>query len=282
MNRRLKTKGVPAVPHRKQRRKRGIVPTGGQAPLSAKELKRHARLLAEGKPMSGRCGAFVYYMRNGKQCWHRYCVPKDPRTLAQQRSRARFGAASKTWSEDGLLTEAHRDEWYADGARKRSRPRLGSSGPLTGQQHYIGRNSTRNQRDSEMLLHPHQRKQEKAKSKGLRPELTAQVHKFQHVTRPTSGTRRAHAVAARSIRRVLGGYATKPKTRQLISQVPRLQMFTRPTSGRRRTHTRAVPVQRQWKTRVASRHSRLGLLKHSPRLRKGRRNVHQLKLRRGG
>jgi hypothetical protein len=39
MNRRQKTKGVPAVPRRKCRRKRGIIPTGGMAPLSPKALK---------------------------------------------------------------------------------------------------------------------------------------------------------------------------------------------------------------------------------------------------
>jgi hypothetical protein len=54
------TKGVPAVTRRKHRRKRGIVPTGGMAPLSVKELRRHARLLAQGKPLSGRSGPFVY------------------------------------------------------------------------------------------------------------------------------------------------------------------------------------------------------------------------------
>ena len=87
-------KGVPAVRQKKQRRKRGIAPTGGMVPLSPKELKQHARLLAQGKPLSGRSGPFVYYMRNGRLCWRRYVVPEDPGTARQRRSRAAFRAAS--------------------------------------------------------------------------------------------------------------------------------------------------------------------------------------------
>jgi hypothetical protein len=141
------------------------------AVLGVKELALHARLKAVGKPKSGRIGAFAYYMKKGRLCWHRYVVPQDPRTARQAHSRAAFAAASKTWSEGSRLTEAHLDEWCADGAKRQSRPRLGQSGPLTGQQNYIGRNCTRNQRDCEMLLHPRQREQEKVKNKALRPEL---------------------------------------------------------------------------------------------------------------
>ena len=186
MNRRPKTKGVLAVSRRKRRRKRGIVPTGGMAPLSPKELKQHARLLAEGKPMSGRSGPFVYYMLNRKQCWRRYSVPQDPRTARQQRSRAAFRAASKTWSQAETLTGKQRDAWYTDGAKRQSRSRLGQSGPLTGQQNYIGRNCTRKQRDYRLLSHPPQQEQAKAKHKRLKSELTVQVSKSQSITRPTS------------------------------------------------------------------------------------------------
>ena len=164
MNRRPKTKGVLAVSRRKRRRKRGIVPTGGRAPLSPKELKQHARLLAEGKPMSGRSGPFVYYMLNGKQCWRRYSVPRDPRTAPQRRSRAAFRAASRTWSQAGPLTDKQREAWDADGAKRQSRSRLGQSGPLTGLQNYIGRNSTRKQRDYQLLSRPPQRGQVETRS----------------------------------------------------------------------------------------------------------------------
>ena len=232
--------------------------------------------------MSGRSGPFVYYMLNGKQRWRRYSVPRDPRTAHQQRSRAAFRAASKTWSQEGPLTDKQRDAWYADGAKRRSRPRLGQSGPLTGQQNYIGRNSTRKQRDYQMLSHPRQREQEKGKHKRLKSELTAQVSRSQPITRPTSGTRRALTVAAPSIRRVPRGHARKPKARQLTVQVPRLQRFTRPTSGRPRTNTRPLPVQRQRKASQPKATGRRGSLKRPPRLVKARGNVRRLSLRRGG
>ncbi len=195
--------------------------------------------------MSGRCGGYDYYVVNGKQRWRRHAVPKDPRTPAQQRSRARFAAASKTWSENAALTEAQRDAWYADGARRHSRPRLGFSGPLTGQQNYIGRNCARKQRDCELLLYLSKREQKQVKSKGLRPELMAQVKKFQIVTRSTSGTRRAYTGHTRSIRRVARGYARKFDARKLRLQVLRLQRLTRSTSGRPQTNTRLPPEQGQ-------------------------------------
>jgi hypothetical protein len=242
MNGSPNTKGVPAGQHAKQRRKRGVVPKGGRAALSPKERELHARLLAEGKLMSGKCGGYDYYVVNGKQRWRRHAVPKDPRTPAQRRSRARFAAASKRWSQEGPLTEAHRYKWCADGAKRQSRPRLGSSGPLTGQQNYIGRTCARKQRDHEMLLHPQQRAQDKAKNRGLRPELIAQVLQSQPITRSTLGPRRAHAVSARSPRRVARGYARKFKARQLMSQVPRFQRLSRSTSDRPRTSSRVVPV----------------------------------------
>ena len=99
--------------------------------LTPKERQMHVQLMADGRPKSGRSGAYVYYPLNGKQCWRRHAVPKDPHTPAQQRCRERFAAASKEYSENGLLTEAHRHESYAGGARRNSRPRLGQSGPLT-------------------------------------------------------------------------------------------------------------------------------------------------------
>jgi len=237
---------VPAAPRRRQRRKRGIVPKGGRAALSSKERELHAELIADGRLKSGRSGGYDYYVVKGKQRWRRHTVPKDPRTAVQQHFRARFAAASKTWSEGGPLTEAQRDAWYADGAKRRSRPRLASSGPLTGQQNYIGRNCTRKQRDSEMLLHPHQRQQEKVKNKALRSELITQVSQSQPFTRSTSGTRRAYAGYTPYIRRVARGYLRKFSARQLMSQVPHLQRLTRSTSDRPRTNTGVPPVYYRW------------------------------------
>jgi hypothetical protein len=277
MNRRPKAKGAPAVPRSKHRRKRGIVPTGGQVPLSPRELKQHARLLAQGKPMSGRSGPFVYYMLNRKQCWRRYSIPKDPRTPAQKRSRAAFRAASRAWSQAGPLTDKQRRAWYSDGAKRQSRSRLGQSGPLTGQQNYIGRNSARKQRDYQLLSHPPQRGQAEAKHKRLKSELAVQVQQSKLVTRPTLGTRRAHTVAAPSIRRVHAAYARKPKARQLMSQMTSLQRLTRPTSDRPLTSTRPLPGQRQRKASQPKGAGRRGSLKSPPRLGKARRSARRLR-----
>ena len=96
-------------------------------------------MTSDGILKSGRCGKWVYYVRNGKQCRRRYTKPRDPRTPEQLRLRAAFGAASKAYSQ--VLTEEQRQECRAAGAKVRSRPRLGQSGPLTGQQYLISRNS---------------------------------------------------------------------------------------------------------------------------------------------
>ena len=84
---------------------------------------------------SGRCGDWVFYLRDGKQQRHLYVKPKDPRTPRQRLWRARFSAASKKYSYS--LTEEQRDACIAAGAKLQSRLRLGQSGPLTGQQYSI-------------------------------------------------------------------------------------------------------------------------------------------------
>ena len=96
-------------------------------------------------PKSGRWGDSVFYMRGNKQCRRRYVVPRDPRTAGQLRARAAFGAASKTWSHSQELTEEQREAWRTEAAKVQSRPRLGQSGPLTGQQHFVGRKCAREQ-----------------------------------------------------------------------------------------------------------------------------------------
>ena len=241
------TSGVPAVRHRRQRRKRGIVPKGGRAALSPKERRLHAELRADGRLKSGRCGGYDYYVVKGKQRWRRHSVPKDPRTPAQQRSRARFAAASKTWSEDGPLTEAEREAWYADGAKKRSRPRLGSSGPLTGQQNYIGRTCTRKQRDSEMLLRPRQREQHNVKNKGLRPELTdaslAIPANYAINVRDSPGTRRACAVYSPGSQRVCKEIQG-PRVNVASASPPKTYAINvRPPPEQHRSPTGATPVE---------------------------------------
>ena len=78
------------------------------APLDPELLEAHAKLLKEPKPMSGRSGAFVYYWAFKHLCWRLLVIPKDPRSTPQRASRAAFGAATKTWSENQPLTETQR------------------------------------------------------------------------------------------------------------------------------------------------------------------------------
>jgi hypothetical protein len=84
---------------------------------------------------SGRCGDWVWYLRGRKQWRRLYVKPRDPRTPGQRSYRARFGAASKKYSHS--LTDEQRDAAIALAAKVRSRPRLGQSGRLTGQQYAI-------------------------------------------------------------------------------------------------------------------------------------------------
>jgi hypothetical protein len=78
--------------------------------------------------MNGRAGHYVYYWAYGRLCWCRYAVPKDPRTVTQQSSRAARGTASMAWSQNQALTEEQRDAWHAEAAKLITRPRLAQSG----------------------------------------------------------------------------------------------------------------------------------------------------------
>ena len=86
---------------------------------------------------SGRCGDWVWYMRGAKQWRHLYVKPRDPHTPAQRYFRAKFGAASRKYSQS--MTQEERRACIAAGSKLRSRPRLGQSGPLNGQHYSIRR-----------------------------------------------------------------------------------------------------------------------------------------------
>ena len=88
---------------------------------------------------SGRCGIWVWYFRGNKQCRRRYARPKDPATLAQLLSRGRFGASSRRYGRS--LTDKEQAACIAAGAKLRSRSRLNQSGPLTGQQYWVKKDS---------------------------------------------------------------------------------------------------------------------------------------------
>jgi hypothetical protein len=122
---------------------------------------------------SGRCGDWVFYLLpGGKQCQRRWVRPKDPRTPAQVRNRARLAAASHRYST--AMTDREHEASIAAGARQRSRPRLGQSGPLTGQQYAIRKEYAAN-----------------AGGKTQNTRIPAKVPKPQKLTRPTWELRRS-------------------------------------------------------------------------------------------
>ena len=86
---------------------------------------------------SGRCGDWVWYVRNGHQWRRRWVKGADPKTARQRAWRARLAAASKAYNE--VLTEEQRRACIAEGAKRRTRPRLGQSGRQSGQLYWVGK-----------------------------------------------------------------------------------------------------------------------------------------------
>jgi hypothetical protein len=84
---------------------------------------------------SGRCGDRIMYVVRGKQFWRLDVKARDPRTPKQRACRARLAAASSDYS--ARLTDAQQDACIAAGAKRRSQPRLGQAGRLTGQQWWV-------------------------------------------------------------------------------------------------------------------------------------------------
>jgi len=89
----------------------------------------------EKRMKSGRCGDWVFQVVRGKQFRHLWKKPRDPRTPSQLQWRGRLTAASRKYSH--ALTDEQMNACIAAGAKRRSRPRLGQSGPLTGQQWWV-------------------------------------------------------------------------------------------------------------------------------------------------
>ena len=86
---------------------------------------------------SGRCGVWVWYVWKGRQRRRRWVKGFDPKSPKQLAWQARLAAASKAYSE--VLTDAEQDACIAAGAKRRTRPRLGQSGPQTGHQYWVGK-----------------------------------------------------------------------------------------------------------------------------------------------
>jgi hypothetical protein len=204
---------------------------------------------------SGRCGDWVWYVLRGKQRRRRYAFPKDPRTLAQLRSRAFLTAASMKYSLS--LTDEQRRACIAAGAKVRCRPRLGPSGTLTGQQYLV------------RAQYAHARAVSKAKSakKLQKPLQTLRILRLtwdphRHLSGVSPGPhrqrqgrggkdeggrkkeeRRAPATAQSTHRTIATQDGPPRRERRKVTaaaQVPRLHTFTRSTRGHRRRTARAI------------------------------------------
>ena len=287
------SQNLSAAPHKDRRGRRRTVPWCRDPVLGPRYRQLHAQLIAEGKPMSGRCGGYVYYWAYGRLCWHLYVVPKDPRTAAQRRSRAAFSAASRAWSKNESLTEEQRDAWYAEAAKIKTRPRLAQSGPLTAQQHFVGRNSLKERWGLPLLLEPPEGKRKKAvhppqccyggrEGRTQNTEFSAQVQRPQWLVRPTWETRRACAAPAPSLPSPARAYAQEAIGRLAHSQLPFPQRLTRPSSERLQTASRPLPVQCRWQARSHSRIGSIRVPRWSSTLAQVRRSARFRELWRGG
>jgi hypothetical protein len=185
---------------------------------------------------SGRCGDWIWYLRGGKQCRRRYARPRDPGTLAQLLCRARLSTSSRRYSRS--LTEEERAASIAAGAKLRSRTRLAQSGPLTGQQYWVRKDSA------------HAR----VNVKPTKAKTAPQLSQPQRLVRSTSGlhhspsrvspeSRRLGAVRARAGR---GGRGLA--ARRVNRVAPRLQVLQnqRVTGSAGRRH-RGPAGARRWR-----------------------------------
>lgn len=90
-------------------------------------------------PSSGACGKIVAYISPFGQVHRARVVPRNTRSSARDFMRGVFGSNAQGWGRK--LSQEQRDRWNFAGPQVMSHPRLGQSGPLTGQQHYEGINS---------------------------------------------------------------------------------------------------------------------------------------------
>lgn len=84
-------------------------------------------------PTSGSIGNQTYLQGRNGQVVRTRAVPANPRTPAQMNVRAILSATARAWRE---LTDQQRAAWTAMALDVQSKPRLGQSGTLTGEQLY--------------------------------------------------------------------------------------------------------------------------------------------------
>lgn len=276
------SQSLSAVPHKDPRGRRQAVGWHRAAALDLKYLQLHAQLIAEGKPMSGRIGGYVYSRFNGRLYWHRYVVPKDPRTPAQRCSRTVFRDASKVWSQNESLTEEQRDAWYAAAAKTKCAPRLGQSGVLTGQQHFVGCNSVKERWGFSLLLEPPGREAEKEQGRTQNTQFSTQVLQPQRLVRATWEPRRACTGPPPDLHREPKGCTGRRNALRVPIQMKHCQALTRASSDRPHTASRPLPVRYRWQARSPSPVRSIGLSRRSSTFPRTHRNAHFRELWRGG
>ena len=229
-------------------------------------------------------------MRKGRVCRRRYVRPKDPRTPKQLRARAVLGAASKAWSSSECFTEEQRQGLRAAGAKVQSRSRLAQSGPLTGQQFFVGKSCARGRLGREIrrllagkMINSQQAKKQRGRAKGRIRHSDfrkgkaavrrgrAQPQRFEGVARFSRESRRGRFVVAPGRRRWVRAYAGKAAGKTVSSQVRQYQMVARSTWEQHRSPTVAA----RWQ-------HRRGTGGDSGGDARGRRKGHSRELRRGG
>ena len=250
--------------------------------LEARYKQLHAQIIAGKTARSGRAGRYVYYWAYGRLCWRVYVVPKDPRTAPQQRSRAAFAAASTAWSQSQPLTEEQRYAWYAAAAEIKSTPRLGQSGPLTAQQHFVGRNSRKERWGLSLLLQPSERESQQTECRRQDPISGTQALERQRVAQSSSSTHQACAELPPAPRPVAGTHAWKALGGCAPLQVLLLQRLTRPSSDRHRSTSRPPPEQCRCRACFPDRLGNINLPRWSFSLPKTRRSSRSRELWRGG
>ncbi len=181
--------------------------------------------------LSGRFGDYVYFVRNAKQFRRRYVVPTDRRTPGQLRTRATFGAAAKYWSHSDQLSDPARQAWETAANQVQSRPRLEQSGPLTGQQYFVGcackgQCGLRNADGGMKRLAQAPAEPQAARGQGLRRTTPEPRH---YIARPTCGPGPAVAGTTRRSRQRLS-IATRPRAGAGREQ--RIRIRTRPEARR--------------------------------------------------
>lgn len=82
-------------------------------------------------PTSGSIARETYLVGRNGQVVRTRTIPANPNTVAQIAARASLATASQMWR---TLTQLQREAWTIAALNVPSRPRLGQSGPLTGEQ----------------------------------------------------------------------------------------------------------------------------------------------------